>query len=349
MEVAQQVPTSAPAAPAAMSQDQAFDALADNIFGVLNMPEPGQERANERPRDEGGRFAKAQDDDAEPAESEAPAAEGEANAAEPDEAEKADPSEDVIELPAEKEGDQPIRMPVSELIAKAKQAEAIEKELHELKNQPLVTPEVFDRATLKAVEVMQQYDRRLQQWMASNEPQPPHPAYGDPNSQHYDPDRYAREMTSYRERMQHYGAVTEEQQRVAAEMRQRQEVLRLAEVNRSRAVVQEFWPEIKDQKVAQKVQAELIQHFGKYGVTPEMIEEVTHPAFYALAKYALKGLQSEAVKEQAAKVVQAKPKLIKGQARQPVNPNKTRDDLFKRFEKSRNQDDALAIAAQLLG
>ena len=340
----------APAAP--VSQADALDALADNIFGVMNIPEP-----EPRPRDgqyhdqqgrlrENGRFAKAETVEAEATEDaaeEAPAAKDDAGAAE------AEDGEDYIELPPEKEGDQPRREKLTDILARANKAAEVEAELHRVKNEPLVTPEVFDKAMLKAVEAAQQYTAKLDHWMRSFEPQQPHPALRNPNSPHYDPDRYAREFEAYQAQVDTYNRVAAEHQRAAKDLQERQEVLRLAQVNRNRAAVHEFWPELKDVKAAQKVQSDLVAGFGKYGVTPELIDSVDHPAFYALAKYALKGLQAEAVQEQAAKVVQAKPRLIKGQARQPVNPTKSRDDMLKRAEKTGSREDMLAIAEQLLG
>lgn len=334
-------PTAAdPQIPTIASADDAVAALAGNIHEILGLED--KSHAPERARDEGGRFAKQQQEADEATEAEAEQAEeAEATAA-------ADDEGDVIELPPEKEGEQPKRVPLAELIERANKAEAIERELAEVKNKPLVTPEVFDRATLKAVEAAQQYGHRLQQWVAANEPQPPHPAYGNPHSEHYDPDRYARGMAEYRAQVERYNGALQELERVGKETAERQEMLRLAEVNRHHATVREFWPELKDEKVARKVQTDLITHFGKYGMSAELIGSITHPAFYALAQAALKGLQYEAVKEQAAKVVQAKPKLIKGQARQPVSSNPQRDAAVSRFSKTRSDADAIAALAQIL-
>lgn len=306
-------------------------AIESNIYDILGMGgEP--EAAPPSNRDETGKFKKP--DAPEPVAEEAPEA-VEATA---------EDDEDYIEDVPEKEGEAPKRHKLSEVLQGFKKAQALEAELNEVKTRPIVVPEQFDQVIQQSVAAQQQMLARINQWKAVNEPQPPHPSYGNPNSPNYNPEAYARAMQNYHSDVERWNAVEQERQQIEHNANQQAQAVRIAQMQRNLAAIHEFWPEIKSEKAAQQVQADLVQHFGKYGMTKDLIAQIDHPAFYALAQVALKGLQSQATKEQVAKVVQAKPKLIKGQARQatPTNPNRAAN--FERLAKTGRAEDAYAIA-----
>jgi len=250
-------------------------------------------------------------------------------------------AEDEIEIPAEKEGEQPKRLKLSEVLDRAQRAEKLAAEVEDLKSKPIVAPEQWDRGIMEAVQVSQALTQRMAQWQQVNMPRQPDPR----NFHSIEELRAAQDW--YNHQVQQWVAVDKERKTLEANQTKQAQAVEAAQRQRHLAQIQEFWPEIKGRETAQKVQDDLIKTYGKYGMTPELIGSISHPAFYALAKDALKGRQAEAVKEQVAKVVQAKPKLIKGQARQatPSKPDLSAD--FARLAKSGKAEDAYSIAERL--
>lgn len=312
-------------APAPQSDNAGSDYVPDSILDMLGGP------VDEEPsgRDEGGRFkprdaAKPEDDAAKPVEAEAK--------------DEADDTEDEIELPPEKEGDQPKRLKLSEVLARATRAEKLEAEVTELKNKPIVAPEQWDQGIAQAIQTAQHLASRMEQWQRVNMPVRP-----DPRQFNTIEDLRAAEDW-YAHQVQQWQGVEAERQQIVDNQQKQERALAAARMQRNIAQIHEFWPEIKTKETAQKVQDDLVKGFGKFGMTADLINSVDHPAFFALAKYALKGLQTEAVKEQAAKVVQQRPKLIKGQARQATSTN-PRQQLFDRLAKSGSDDVAAALGA----
>lgn len=354
MDTATQQTPSAPQPGATDVRNAVAEQMSDRIYDILGMDEPSQPQ-REPVRGPDGKFAKADDGEAEQVETEEVRAEAGDDEAESgkDEGEKkaaeSDDDDPEVELPPEAEGKEPTRLKLSELVARATRAAAIEAELTDLKSKPIITPEQWDRSIEGMIASGQQYANALRQWQQTNIPQPPHPALSDPNSQHYDPDSYARQMHAYNREVQRWQDADAERQRVEGEVAQRARAKVAAQVQRHRAMVLEFWPELKSEEAAQRMQRDLIEKFGKYGMTADLIAEVDHPAFYALAKAALEGSQEKAVRDQVAKAVQARPKLIKGQARQTAPSNPTRDADFKRLAKTGRLEDAYAIAGRLFG
>ena len=308
----------------------AAEAAEGSIFELLGMDDTPEEQ----PRDN-GRFAKKP----EPVEAEPPAkapekAEPEAKA----EAKPEDQADDEIEDPTEIDGDKPKRYKLSDVLAGFKERGQLAAQLEEAKNRPIIAPEQWDRSIAESVWNGQRLAQQMEQWQRAYMPVAPDP------SQYNDMQSYQVANEIYRHQVSQWQQVDAERQQIAANVQKQQEALDASRRQRNLAVVQDLWPELKNAEAAKQVQNDLVKHFGKYGVTKELIGSIDHPAFYAIAKAALKGLQAEAVKEQAAKVVQAKPKLIKGQARSTSDPRSDINDAFAKLAKSGKAEDAYAMA-----
>lgn len=329
----EQAATPAPAAPAnePFNPGNVAGQFEGKIFDMLGMDEAPAQTPE---RGEGGKF-KPRDPQA--AEAKAPEAKTEApEQAAPDEAE-----EDFIELPPEQEGAEPVKLKLSDVLDGFKQSKTLAAQLEEAKTKPIIAPEQWDRGIAEAVQTGQALAQQMEQWQRAFIPTQPDPR------QYSTMQEYQQATEYYNWQVQQWRAVDAERQRIVEMTTKQSQALDAARKQRNLATIQEFWPEIKSKESAQKVQDDLVKHFGKFGMTPDLINSVDHPAFYALAKAALKGLQAEAVKEQAAKVVQQRPKLIKGQARQttPSKPDLSAD--FARLQKSGRPEDAYSIAERM--
>lgn len=329
----------APSAPASepFNPGNVADQFSGKIFDMLGMDEPAAQTPE---RGDGGRF-KPREPQAQTPEAKAPDAKPDATAEVAEQAASDEADEDFIELPPEKDGAEPTKLKLSDVLDGFKKSQTLEAQLEEARTKPIIAPEQWDRGIAEAVNTAQTLAHKMEQWQRAFMPVQPDPRqYGTMQE-------FQAATEYYNWQVQQWQAVDQERRSVLANSQKQAEALEAARRQRHLAQIQEFWPEIKSKDTAQKVQTDLVKHFGKYGMTPDLINSVDHPAFFALAKYALKGLQSEAVKEQAAKVVQQRPKLIKGQARQttPSKPDLSAD--FAKLQKSGRAEDAYSIAERL--
>lgn len=265
-------------------------------------------------------------------------------------AEDVEQTEDEIELPPEKEGEAPKRLKLNEVLEKYTKAEQLEAELTKLKSDPKLMPADAEQYVSRAIQEAQNYAAQIEQWQRLNRPTPPDETLLD--SRGKTQEQYANNAYLYNAQKQNFDALTQaqlaaEQERRAVLTRanQQHEAVRASTIERNKAVLFKEVPELADKKAADRFKADLVKHFGRLGMSEELINSVDHPVFYVLAHKALQAAARDEKEAQVAKIVKAKPKLIAGSARQSQSPSQRRSaEGMSRLQQNPSDMDA-AVAA----
>lgn len=291
---------------------------------VLAMPDSAFDL--ESPRDDLGRFAKAEVQEAEAVEvkpNEKP--EPELTADEPVEAVEAEAanepaetvnkaSEDVdygdyIEIPASQEGEKPRRIKLEEALERYEQFDELQAELENVKSvQP--PPVDWDQQAIQHVQTMQQYEDAIAQWQAANPVQAPSEELLNPNSEYYDPDVYYAQMQNARVLQQQHEQANQQRHAALQQQQQRQAELENVQWQRERVKILDFWPELGDQAAAIKAASDLEAGFG---ISPAVFDSLRNAGAFKVIKAALAFYNLERQSKGVAKEVKAKPKLVRSQ------------------------------------
>lgn len=315
--------------------------------GGIDEPNPAQTKGQQPRNPKNGQWAEgkatplqAKQVRAEPDEIADPDAQPDAAADEASEV-----NDEWFELPPEKDGEQPRRIKADEVWQGYQERERLRNELEEARRgQP--PPEAYDQAIYQAAMERQQLSRQLQMYAAMLQPEQPDMELINEESPRYNPGLFQRQVAMAQQKSQQLARINQEIAQHEAMAKEQQAAVSSAQFAREQAKLHSFWPEIRDPKEAVRVRDELLTHYGKYGVTPELIGSVHNSAFYALAKDALayrRGLQA---REAAVKVVRAKPKLVKGQAR---SGDTTKATAFQSASRRLAQSNSIEDAADALG
>lgn len=254
-------------------------------------------------------------------------------------------NDEFFELPPEKDGEQPRRIKAEEVWQGYQERERLRAELEDARRgQP--PPEAYDQAIYQAAVERQQLVRQLQMYAHMIRPEQPDMELINEESPRYNPGLYQRQMAMAQQRSQQLASIQQEIAQHEAIAREQQAAVGSAQFAREQAKLHSFWPEIRDPKEAMRVRDDLVSHYGKYGITPELIGSIHNSAFYALAKDALAYRRSLQAREAAVKVVRAKPKLVKGQARAGDTQKAT---AFQTASRRLAQTNSLEDAADALG
>lgn len=260
--------------------------------------------------------------------------------------EPAEDEDDYIELAGEGEGAEPTKIKLADAIERYQAYEKVQAELAEAKKaQP--PPEHYEQAIAKAHDEATQYLnglRQLEQWMQA--PQP-NPDLVNPASQNYNPELYHQQLVQAQEIGTLRSAMRQEAERVEKETAEKNRVVLEARMHREKAEAQKLWPELADPATRSKV----IDDFSKaYKFTPDEVKAIGDHRVLGVIKDALAYRASLAKKETAVKVVTAKPKLVRAQAR---NSQTGKQAAFsaasERLSKSNSLDDAAEAIGALLG
>lgn len=343
--------TPTPAAPAELSIDTAADSLLGSVDDLISVASDEMENPP-RPRDpdlkkpepkrgEDGKFAKdGETEDGEAAEGETAEAEDK-----PDAEALADADEDFIEIPTE-EGKDPIRAPLSKVLELAAEAATYKAELAKAQQSgPL--PEQIQQLVQTTLVERQKYLDALDQWTAANKPVAPDYDLINPHSPKYDPGAYWEAAETYRQRIAQHQAAEAERAKVSKVNEEHAKVLRASEHIAARTALLKQWPELSDQAYAKQVQTDLER---LYGIDSKTLDQVLDPRFYLLARDALNSHKQKRAEATTAKIVKAKPKLIKGGARDaaPTSAKRSASKHFDRLSKTGSVDDATALLESLL-
>ena len=300
------------------------------------MDDPGVKAA--RNREENGRFKAKEKDDSQEAEK-APADDEKSKENTGAEDDSQDDEDDYFEIAAEKDGEAPQRLKVSDVYAGYQKASTLEKELADIKAKGGVLPADAIKSTEDLITQMSAYEKAVQQFAAMQTPVDPDIEMLNEASEKYNPSLYYQQKANADKARKALEASNAELQRVAKERQAHEARINQARFQREQAKLNEFWPElISDKDVQSKVLAEAEKHFG---ITAEEFNGFTDHRHYKVLKDALAYRAAQAKTEAAVKVVRAKPKLVKGAARSSVNQKDARRaDAMSRLRDSGSLEDA---------
>lgn len=261
-------------------------------------------------------------------------------------AEEAAEEDDYIELPGEGEGAEPTRIKLTDALERYHAFEKVQAELAEAK-QAQPPPEHYEQAIVKAHEGATQYLaglKQIEQWM-----QPPRPDMDlvNPQSPNYNPELYYQQLVQAERITQLRATMRQEAERVEKEAAETNRLVLEARMHREKAEAQKLWPELADPATRSKI----VDEFSRaYKFTPDEVKAIADHRVLSVIKDALAYRASLAKKETAVKVVTAKPKLVRGQAR---NSQTGKQAAFAsasdRLSRSNSLDDAADAIGALLG
>lgn len=330
--------------------DGTVDAAAQAIAAAREADPPAEadigaeDRAPAQQRGTDGRFQKT----AEGGETEPESAETTKESKPADDAAGEADDEDYLELeiPGE-DGKEPTRErhKVSDVFAGFQRAKELEAELEQAKTRAPLSADV-EVEIEGLISERSRYVEALQAWSHLNQPRAPSRDLINPQSNNYNPELYYQQMQAFDEIQANHAKVREEIERVQKQNEEKQNALLGSRMKREQAKLAEIWPElVKDKAVAQKFVADLEK---LYGVDGETIKSVSDHRFYALAKDALAFRAAQAAKKEAARVVLAKPKLVRANARSSNNSKATAfQGAMGKLSHSHSLDDAAAAIAAL--
>lgn len=335
----------------------------DRLASLINRNEgmtpaaPVEQARTPSARDAQGRYMKVDENGyATPVEPK-PAAEAEkAESAkvEPAKAAKEEPAaaeddDDYLELPAEKEGEQPTRLKISEVLQGFNEAKTLRGELEGLRTQTRQMPAEIEKELSALVDHQTKYTNGITAITKMMQAPEPNLAYLDPNNPNYSPETYYAQVKQAENIKGLQAQLQAEADRVEAEQKANTLKLHNAKVEREMRSLLRDWPEFAKPEVQKQFVADAAK---EYGLTAEEIASVTSARDYSILRDALAYRASKRAKEttteQAVKVVKAKPKLVRGSARQPSNGKAVAySDAMERLSKSHSIEDGLAAMRAL--
>lgn len=289
------------------SVDSAAMSIPDSAIEVFSTPP--------KPRDEIGRFAP---NEPKPVEALKPAIPGD-NAPPKTEA-AAEDEDDWLEI-VEEEGKAPTRLKVDDVWNGYREAKTLKAEMEKLKSSP-VLPQEIEAAVLETTRERGRYMDAIKRAYQYNQPVAPDMDLVNPNSPKYDPDGYYRGVQNYQRAAQERQQLEEHYEQLSQRQTQEQEAVKAARWQREQAKLKEIWPEVLTDKAAQSRARESLQKH--YGIDDAFLssELTLDHRIYALAKDALAFREGQAKAAEAVKVIRAKPKIVRGSARDQQSPTR---------------------------
>lgn len=230
--------------------------------------------------------------------------------------EASDVADEYFELPPETEGGQPVRLKADEVFQGYQEAKQLKSRIAELER-GTPPPEVFDQQLVALVDAQTQTLQQLQMYQQMLTPREPDIELINEESPRYNPGLYQRQKAMADHQRSQYQHVSSQIQAMEQDRTQRSQALQHLQRVRGREALSKIWPEVvaSDGKEAARVRSEVADYYSQYGVTPEVMQSITNPGFYAVLKDALAYRRGLRDKETAVRVVRSKPKLVRGSAR----------------------------------
>jgi|GEM_PF-3774211 len=259
----------------------------------------------------------------------------------------AEEEDDYLEI-VEEDGKEPSRFKVSEVWEGYRKSKDLQGEIEKFKAQPLL-PQEIEQAIVETTRAREQYITGLKRFAAMNQPQVPSTELVNPNSPHYNPEAYYQGVQQYQQALHQQQAVETHLSELEHQQRHEQEAVRAARWQREQAKLKSIWPEVLSDKAAQsEVRGELAKHYGIDDAFLSSELTLDH-RIYALAKDALAYRKGQAKQAEAVKVVRAKPKLIRGSARDQQSPTRRQaTEARGRLTQSGSLEDAAAALEGLI-
>ena len=259
----------------------------------------------------------------------------------------ADDDDDWIEEPGEEEG-KPNRYRLTEVLDGYKRSKDLETEITKARAQPTFSPE-FEAELAETVRTRSTYMDGLKRMHAMQQAPEPDLDLVNPSSTKYDPDAYHQSVLAYRQAHQTRAEIEAHYTEIANRQTQEQEAISRAKWSREQAKLKAIWPEVLANGPAQtKAREALAKH---YGIDDAFLQSdlTLDSRIYALAKDALAYRESQAKTAEAVKIVRAKPKVVKGSARQSqTSQQRSSADGMKRLSQSGSLEDAADALSGLL-
>ena len=254
--------------------------------------------------------------------------------------------ETFVELPPEKEGAPPTRLPLKEVFDGYQQVAVLKREIEEVRR-GAPAPIEYDRAIYETTQVRGNLLRQAQVYHRMLQPTQPNPALLDENNPNYKPGAYHRQMQIAQEMAAQRQAIEAEIESMSREQAKDLEALQAAKFARERGKVLDLWPDLQKPDVARGVRDDLARY---YGIDQDTLNNTVDARFYALAKDALAYRQAQKAQSTAIKLVKAKPKIVRGNARDTSNPREAqRSSAMQRLSQTGSMEDAADAIGALLG
>lgn len=307
-----------------------FDNLFEPVPGTDAAPEGDAPAAAAPARGDDGKFTKAP---TEPDVTEPAKAAADATAATDD--------EDVVELTeGEGEAAKTTKLKLSEVLKGYQERQKLQADLQTLAERVGQMPADVETKLVEATKARQQYIaglEQLQKWMQ--------PQWPSDDLLHTDPAAYASQLAAARQVSAMQRQLEAEHTRVGAENDEVNRTLHESRQRREWSEAVKAWPELKEQATRNEV----VSWLQKEGYSPEEVNRITSRDL-KIVKRAIAHDKAQAAKETASKVVLAKPRVVRPQARSAPATSRPQQasDALTRLGKSGSTDDAMAALEALL-
>lgn len=254
--------------------------------------------------------------------------------------------EEMFELPPDREGEEPRRIPAREVFEGYQRAEQLAQELEQVRR-VAPPPAEWDRQMYETVQVRSKLVQQLEMLERTMLPPAPDSNLINPSSPNYDPGTYHQQQQVYAQAQQRMQLVQQARAQEAQLLSQEREALSRAARAREQGKLIELWPEIRQPAVQRQVMADAARY---YGIMEQDFSTIIDSRMYALLKDALAYRQSQSQRQAAVKVVRSVPKLVKAPARSSqTRSQQTVASGMRRLVQSGSIDDAADVIGGLLG
>lgn len=254
--------------------------------------------------------------------------------------------ETFVEIPSEEPGKPGQRLALKDVFDGYQRAEVLKREIEEVRR-GAPAPIEYDRAIYETTQVRGNLLRQAQVYHRMLQPTQPNPALLDENNPNYNPGAYHRQMQIAQEMAAQRQAIEAEIESMSREQAKDLEALQAAKFARERGKVLDLWPDLQKPDVARGVRDDLARY---YGIDQDTLNNTVDARFYALAKDALAYRQAQKAQSTAIKLVKAKPKIVRGNARDTSNPREAqRSSAMQRLSQTGSMEDAADAIGALLG
>lgn len=300
-----------------------------------------QPAARQQRREEDGKYA----DGFIPGANLPPEAEEQDEHADPEAVEASAPDDEWFELPPEKEGEAPRRIKAEDVWKGYQEREQLAQYVEQIQRITPPPPQ-YDEQIYETVKVRGKLLQELNVLLQVNQPMRPDRRLIDQMSEYYNPAEFHRQEALHDDMVARHQKLRERQAYEQHQLSQEQEALTAAKRVREQDKLVQFWPELRDPVVQRQVRDDAARYFGIDGGT---LDSVMDARFYAILKTALAHVNGQKQRQQTVKVVRAKPKLVKGSARNTASPKAAQyQGGMKALQRSHSEADAADAIGALL-
>lgn len=265
--------------------------------------------------------------------------------AQPEAAESA-VDEEMFELPPDRDGEEPRRIPAREVFEGYQKAQELAAELEQARR--VAPPPVeWDRQLYENVQVRNKLVQQLEALEHVMMPSEPDLRLLDPNNPYHDTQAFYQQKTAYDAAMAKIAQLKQARAHEEAQISRERAALTKAASQREQGKLLEFWPEIRQPVTQRQVYADMAKH---YGYTQDEINSIMDSRQYAVMKDALAWRASQNQRQAAVKVVRSVPKLVKAPARSTqTRTQQNTASAMRRLSQSHSVEDAADVIGGLLG